>query len=386
MIADKKLLKHLFLAAQGLDGSWDLPSGKGGVAQTIESLGHVQIDTISVVHRAHHHILWTRCSDYTAGMLHELQARDRRVFESWHRGVACYLPMIDFRYHRKRFPKLAKKDYSEVARHVVKRIRKEGGLGSGDFKDHSGRKRGPWWDWKPAKQALERLFAAGHLMVTERRNFQRIYDLPQRVLPDGLDLSRPSASAYARFSIRSGIRDRGFAPCAQWSQSKNRYTRAALNDLVATGEMTRFVCDDVEYCAPTQLITTLPSNRSLSRLHILSPFDGLLRDRRRASWLFGFEYRLEAYTPRPKRRWGYFCLPILWGECLIGRMDAKADRKNRVLIVKKLMFEPGFEQFDEVLPPFMAKLNAFAVFNCCDKIVIEDCRPKKLLKEVRREV
>ena len=386
MITDKQALKDLSLAAQGLNGSWDLPPGKEGVAQTIERLGHVQIDTISVVQRAHHHILWARRSDYTKDMLHRLQAADRRVFEWWHRGVACYLPMSDFRFHREHFSKLAKKDYSGVARHVVKRIRKEGALGSGDFKDHSARKRGPWWDWKPAKQSLERLFGAGHLMVTERRNFQRIYDLPQRVLPDELDLSKPPASAYARFSIRRSVCDKGFATCAQWAQNKNRTIRAALNDLVDTGEMTRFVFDDVEYCAPTQLINALPSNQSLDPVHILSPFDGLLRDRRRLSWLFDFECKLEAYVPEPKRRWGYFCLPILWGDRFIGRLDPKADRRNRILIVKKLIFEPGFAQFDEVMPLFAAKLNDFAAFNGCEGIVIEDCQPEKLLKEVRREV
>jgi len=385
MEIDKGRLRHFALAAQGLDGSWDLPTGKEGVAQAIERLGHVQIDTISVVERAHHHILWTRCPDYTGGMLHELQACDRRVFEWWHRRVACYLPMADFRFHRQHFPKLAKKDYSKVARHVANRIRKEGALGSGDFRDHSGRKRGPWWDWKPAKRSLERLFDAGHLMVSERRNFQRIYDLAERVLPDGTDLSKPSARDYARFSIRRSVCDRGFVPWEQWGQSKSSSVRAALKDLVATGEFTRFTFQGAEYCAPASLVSASPSNRSEDPIHILSPFDGLLRERRRLSWLFDFECKLEAYFPESKRRWGYFCLPILWGNRFIGRLDPKADRKNRVLIVKKLMFEPGFEGFDETLPLFAAKLNAFAAFNGCEEIVIEDCHPKKLLREVRRE-
>ncbi len=372
--------------AQGLDGSRDLPPGKEGVAQTIERLGHVQIDTISVVERAHHHILWARCADYSKPMLGQLQAGDRRVFEWWYRGVACYLPMKDFRFHRKRFPKLAKKDYSDTSKHVVKRIRKEGALGSSDFKDHSNRKRGPWWDWKPAKQSLERLVAAGHLMVSERRSFQRIYDLPERVLPDGLDLTRPSAREHARFLIRRSICDQGFLPWGPLATNKNRSFRLTLKELVDTNEMTRFSVDGADYCAPTQLISASSSSRPLDQVHILSPFDGLLRDRRRLAWLFDFDCKLEAYFPAPKRRWGYFCLPILWGDQLIGRLDPKADRKNRVLIVKKLMFEPGFTRFDDVMPHFAMKLNAFAAFNGCEEIVIEDCRPKKMLKEAKRLV
>jgi len=259
-------------------------------------------------------------------------------------------------------------------------------LGSADFKDHSERKRGPWWDWKPAKRSLEHLFNAGHLMVSERRSFQRIYDLTERVLPDGVDLSRPSAVDYARFVIRRTICDRGFVPWEQLALNKNRSGRTALKDLVAAGELTRFVSEGTEYCAPTHLVNGLQCTPCEESIHILSPFDGLLRERWRLRSLFDFECKLEAYFPKAKRRWGYFCLPILWGRRFIGRMDPKADRKNRLLIVKKLMFEPGFEGFDEVLPLLAAKLGTFAAFNGCDATTIEDCFPKRLLPEVRREV
>ena len=384
MIADKETLRQLALLAQGLDGRETPASGKQAAAQMIEQLGHVQIDTISIVERAHHHILWTRCRNYAKQALHQLQAADRRIFESWYRGVACYLPIKDFRFHRERFPKLARKDYSDVERLVVKRIRKEGALGSSDFKDPTSRKRGPWWDWKPAKHALERLFGAGHLMVSERRNFQRIYDLTERVLPDDADLSKPSALESARFSVHRSICDRGFLPWGPLKENKNRSFRTALRNLVDTGELALLEADGAAYCAPSRLINACRPDRSPGEVHILSPFDGLLRDRRRLAWLFDFECKLEAYFPAPKRRWGYFCLPILWGNRFVGRLDPKADRKNRVLYLKKLMFEPGFRPVDQVMPPLAAKLRAFAAFNGCKETIIEDCRPKKCLKEARR--
>ena len=302
--------------------------------------------------------------------------------------------MTDFRFHRERFRKLAKKDYSETDKHVVKRIRKEGALASADFKDHSGRKRGPWWVWKPAKRSLERLFNAGHLMVSQRRSFQRVYDLPKRVLPDELDLSKPTQLECAKAAIHRSICDQGFAPAAEWTG--DRTATKALNEMVDAKDVVLVNYNDVKYITPSPLLDRLPitdvsgvalaktDDQSLPRVHILSPFDGLLRDRRRLRWLFDFECKLEAYTPEPKRRWGYFCLPILWGDRLVGRFDPKADRKADVLIVKKLMFEPGFKDYDEFLPLFAEKLKAFATFNGCDKIVVHECVPKSVLRTVKQ--
>jgi uncharacterized protein YcaQ len=186
--------QKLALHGQGLDGPWKLPAGKEGVAQTIERLGYVQIDTISVVERAHHHTLWSRRSDYGPGMLHELLAADRRVFEYW-THAASYLPMRDYRYYAGRMRSFASSDrarqfladHAKLVREVLRRIRAEGALASADFAAPDGRKRGPWWDWKPAKAALETLFSMGELMVSRRRNFQRVYDLTERVLPAGIE-------------------------------------------------------------------------------------------------------------------------------------------------------------------------------------------------------
>ena len=382
MDVDRTLLRRIAIEAQGLNGSWDLPAGKEGVAGVIERLGHVQIDTISVVERAHHHVLWTRCPDYTHAMLHDLQSEDRRIFEYWFRHVACFLPMREYRFYRRRFRRLLRKDYDATTRHVMRRIKREGGLGSADFQDPSGRKRGPWWDWKPAKRSLERLFDAGHVMVGERRGFQRIYDLPERVIPKDLDLSRPRAGEMTRFRIRSDIRDQGFEPCDKWKESAKN--RRAIRDMEKAGEVIRLRYKDTEIVALAEACRHAMERGASGSVHILSPFDGLLRARRRVEWLFGFQFRLEAYTPESKRRWGYFCLPLLWGDRLVGRFDPKADRASRTFIVKRLIFEEGFNGFDAFLPLFARKLRAFAAFNGCDTIELRECIPRNLRAAVRK--
>ena len=167
--------RKLALQGQGLHEPWLLPRGTGGVARAIERLGYVQIDTIAVIERAHHHTLWVRHHEYTPGMLHELQAIKRQVFEYW-AHAACYLPMSDYRYYIPRMQFVSERQtnwfYTDEGRsitdHVLGRIRDEGPLGAVNFKN-DGPKRGSWWDWKPAKQALEMLFDMGEQMVTERR-------------------------------------------------------------------------------------------------------------------------------------------------------------------------------------------------------------------------
>ena len=191
--------RKLALRAQGLKGRWPpLPGGAKGVEHVIKRLGYVQIDTIAVVQRAHHHTLWARFPNYSPVMLHELQTVKRRVFEYWIHA-ACYLPMSDYRYYMPRMHSVSKRQtnwfYTDEGRsitdHVLGRIRNEGPLGAADFKATGTRKRGSWWDWKPAKQALEMLFDMGKLMVTERRNFHRIYDLTERILPSETDTTPP---------------------------------------------------------------------------------------------------------------------------------------------------------------------------------------------------
>jgi len=391
--------RRLAMRAQGLDGTWKLPAGKEGAARAVERLGYVQIDTISVVERAHHHVLWSRCRGYAPGMLLDLQAKDRRVFEYWRRA-ASYLPMSDYRYYVPRMRGSAGSARhrgwlnanAKLAREVLARIRKEGPLASVDFEAPPGRKRGPWWDWKPAKRALEILFDSGRLMVTERRNFQRVYDLTERVLPPGTDTSAPSADELARFELQRALAAHGVATAgeARWSRGGGKAAAEALEDLIGSGEAVRLEIDGLgeSYYALAKDLAAAKKLRSRTRrLHILSPFDGLVMERGRLARLFdGFECKLECYFPAAKRRWGYFCLPILWGDRFIGRLDPKADRKAKALLVRKLMFEPGFKDHEEAMPALAAKLRDFAAFNGCERVVVEKTRPAKVRPWLRREL
>lgn len=407
--------RRLVLNSQFLDGQAQLPDGKEGVVQAVEKLGYVQIDTIAVIERAHHHTLWTRHTNYDPGMLHELQAKDRRIFEYWGHAMS-YVPMKDYRYYLPRMRNFLEsksnwaKDRLEKAQHimepVLERIREEGPLSSKDFEPPPGRKGGAWWDWKPAKLALELLFWQGKLMISERRKFQKVYDLTERVLPEDVDTRYPDDNELGRFFVRRALSAYGVAQeremqiFLQPEAARDSIFQAAgrevisksLRELVDAGEVSPLKIKEdgnSEYYALTETLEKAAHAQTApAQVFLLSPFDNLIIQRERTRRLFGFDYSLECYTPAPKRKYGYFVLPILWGDKLIGRLDPKAERKGKTLIIRNLMFEPEFNAFEEFLPSFTAKLKEFAQFNQCEKVVFEKISPagiktsiKRLLKE-----
>ena len=393
-----KLARRLALRAGQLDIDNELPPGKEGVLHTIEHLGYVQIDTISVIRRAHHHTLWVRCPDYKPDMLHQLQANERKVFEYWGHA-ASYLPMIDFRYYlpqMRRFHNPQNKwiqNQYEIAKPmmtlVLDRIRKEGALGSKDFKRPDNDTRESWWGWKPAKVALEMLFWQGELMITERRNFQRIYDLTERVLPEDVDTSHPDDSELGHFLVHRALTAYGVAKEREIQDHivpveypTKTLISNALIEMLASGDIVRIHIPEIEaddyYSLPETIETTEKLEKTPPYVHILSPFDNLVINRKRIKELFDFEYTLEAYTPPAKRVYGYFVLPILWKEKLVGRLDAKAERKNKTFIVRNLVLEPTFEDFDGFITCLVERLHQFAQFNGCDEVIIEQVSPARL--------
>jgi uncharacterized protein len=399
MMISRSMARQMALACQGLNGSWDVPAGKDGVAATIERLGYVQIDTISVVRRAHHHTVWARRPDYAPHMLHELQAHDRRVFEWWAPAMS-YVPMSDYRYYAARMGRDSVHAWKrawlleneDVVGQVLERVREEGPLGSSDFKAPEGYKRGTWWSWKPAKEALEVLFDMGTLMVTERRGFQRIFDLRERVLPAGVDTTTPTQEELARFAIRRALGSLGFAAVddVRWGRWRRVQAGAeVLQDLVDSGEVTSFAIEGAEeqtFCGLTRVIDEVSRYRGSRLTHILSPFDNLVTRRQWLSTFFDFEYKLEAYTPAAKRKYGYFSLPILWGERFAGRMDAKADRKAKTFIVRNLVFEPGFDSYDDLLPQLTTRLRLLATFAGCEGFAVEKTEPSTIRDPLDRRL
>jgi uncharacterized protein YcaQ len=393
----KENARRVALYSQGLDGRWNSSQGKEGAAQTIERLGYVQIDTISVVQRAHHHALWSRQPDYRPHMLHELLAQDRRVFEWW-THAASYIPTRDYRYYLQRMRRTAQRprarewrqQNAELIAHVMNRIRAEGPLGSADFEAPEGFKRGTWWSRKPAKQALEWLFNSGELMISERKHFQRIYDLRERVLPPGTDLTEPGADEMQRFIVHRSLGSLGLAPQNGIKWGRQAVAPETLQELVDTGQVTSLEIEGIEgetvYALSETLDEAMVQEARRTQLHILSPFDNLVIHRRWLESLFDFQYSLEAYTPAAKRQYGYFCLPILWGEQFVGRMDSKADRKARTFVVRRLILEPEWHDRDEMLPALAGKLNAFATFNGCESILVEETDPYPLKEALESEL
>lgn len=389
--------RELAVRSQLLDGVAKLPAGKRGVEQAIERLGYVQIDTISVIERAHDHTLWTRVPGYQQRELQELLAVDRKVFEYFAHG-ASYLPIQDYRFYLPRMrrnresPRPGTRDWVQANRKVIKhvsdRIRIEGPLASSDFEAPKGHKSSGWWNWKPAKGALEVLHARGELMIAERRNFQRVYDLTERVLPTAIDTSMPTAEEHGRFLVRRALAAHAIATPQEIS-SHIRWTRLAtvrkaLAQLQEAGEVVRIDSagwsDQPNYAWTASLKATGKSGPE-PRLELLSPFDNLVIDRDRIRRLFGFDYLLECYTPAAKRKFGYFVLPVLWGGRLVARLDPKADRRSALFQIRNLVVEEGFRPSLEFKQALAQRLIKLAEWNGCDRLEFQRTEPASLARQ-----
>jgi len=404
----QKTARRMVLHAQLLDGHTKIKKGKEGIVQTIEHLGYVQIDTISVIERAHHHTLWTRVPGYSQSQLHEAQATDRSIFEYWGHA-ASYLPMGDYRFYlpmmrsfidpQNAWYRSWGEKYGSYLEPVMKRIREEGAKAARDFENPGGRRKGPWWDWKPAKAALELLFWRGELMIRERNGFERVYDLTERVLPAGIDMRLPAPGELGRFIVQRALNALGAA-----SEKEIRdYIRigdkeiiaGAIREMLESAEIIRLTVkgqNDVVYALPKVLeaVSRLrarpsrPATTGPPRARLLNPFDNLVISRSRLKERFAFDYTLECYVPKEKRRHGYFVLPILFGENIVGRLDPKADRKTKTFFVRQLSIEPGFLDDDSLIPELSRALGELACFNGCVKIILEDVQPKKLIVPLKK--
>jgi len=393
--------RHIAVRAQQM-GSVAGLDGKEATADAVDRLGYVQIDTISVVARAHHHTLWARVPAYHPSFLDDLLRVDRRVFEYWAHAIA-YLPMSDFRFYIPRMKRHRtshqgwlsdwKKEHGPLLNHVLERIRAEGPLTSKDFTPPPGTRRGTWWDWKPSKRALEILFWQGHLMITERRNFQKVYDLTERVLPSETDTSEPSQAELGRFHVRRALHGMGIAREREIRDAFHVADRTTISQTLQAMCASREILE-IHVSGSEEAYFALPDALEADnapadeRAHILSPFDNLIIQRDRMRRLFGFDYTIECYVPKEKRRYGYFVLPILWEDRLIGRMDAKADRSSQTLAVKSLWFEPEFHAYDRALPALANAAARFSRFNGCTSIAVDRISPtghKRTLKSLLKK-
>ncbi|MBI3723888.1 YcaQ family DNA glycosylase [bacterium] len=311
-----------------------------------------------MVERAHHHILASRLDAYRPEQLERLH-EEGRVFEHFTHD-ASLIPARWFPHWRHRFERTftsewwrkRKEDAGAVVSRVLARIRDEGPLMSKDFEQE--RPRGSasgWWEWGPTKAALELLWRTGALAVARRVNFQKVYDLTERVLPVESSLPKPDADATADWACESALDRLGVATPAElaafWHAVKPPGARAWCEKAVREGRAVPALVVSADGSEPKHAFA-LPEWRERverapappGRVRLLSPFDPVLRDRKRAQRIFGFTYSFEAFVPRKKRKFGYYVLPILEGERLIGRLDPKLHRERGLLEVQSLWWEP----------------------------------------------
>ena len=382
--------RRLFLARHGLAKSPRARLTQTGLADIINGLGFVQLDSIQTVARAHHMILFARNQTYRSSQLDRLHAREAAVFENWTHDAAL-LPTAFYPYWMRVFERRRMRLHDRFRRYhgdafwakqqqVLAQIARNGPQMARDFDDEPDPASEKWgWNWHPSKAACEYLWRTGGLAVARREGFQKVYDLPERVIPDHGRL-RPVSDAELVEWACSGALDRlGFASvrelaafwdavtpteAAAWCRAQNvggRLTEVAIASAGYGGAKRHMAFMRPETLASLDDTASLPG-----AVRLLSPFDPVVRDRRRAKALFGFDYRIEIFVPAQRRRYGYYVFPLLEGDRFVGRLDAKCDRNADALITSGLWLEPRLKltagrlaRLEEAL----ARLAAFAGVN-----------------------
>ncbi|MEM7601746.1 MAG: crosslink repair DNA glycosylase YcaQ family protein [Verrucomicrobiota bacterium] len=355
----------------------------------IDHLGYIQIDTISVIQRAHDHTLWNRNPRYRLSHLEQL-IEDKKVFEYWSHAAA-YLPMSEFRYTLPRKNAIASGEQAHwyerdkrLEQFAIDRIAAEGPLMVRDFARVE--KKSGMWNTNPAKRVLENLFMQGDLMSRGRLKFQKIYDLTERVLPEGIDTTVPTSQEYCRHLIRRFLQANGLGRPSEIAYlrkgMKSKISRV-VQGMVSNGEILsiRVGCED--YFALPASLELLSNPLARSKLKILSPFDNLVIQRERIKALFNFDYVIECYLPAGKRRYGFFALPVLWNGKLVARMDVKAERKQNLLHINYLALEPQVKDHDSFLEALCKELVAFLRFNQCDHLQLHRTSPASVEKTLQ---
>lgn len=344
--------RRIAVAAQGLADT--RPSGQVDVRhlrRVFDRVAFVQIDSVNVLARAHELALFSRLGAHPSSLLEQLAYGRREVFEYWGHA-ASFVPVGLQPAMRDRMRRTAQRhaegelgdvplDYLDV---VEAEIAERGPLQASELSD-GGDRTGPWWGWSAGKTACEALFAQGRLAVACRRNFARVYDLPERVLPPGvLEAPTPGPDEADRELLLRGVRACGVGTAddiADYPRLALRRARSLLEQLADEGLVERVAVEG--WPEPTYLCPEARLPRRVNGRALLSPFDSLVWYRPRAERLFGFHYRIEIYVPAPQRVHGYYVLPFLLGDRLVGRVDLKADRAvaGGRLLVRAAWIEPG---------------------------------------------
>ena len=378
--------RRLFLDRHGLCRP---PPGED-LAGLIERLGFVQIDSIATVERAHHMILASRRRSYRPRQLDHLLERRRALFEHWTHD-ASVIPISFYPYWRLRFRRDAgmlrarwrnwrRAGFEERFDDVLERIREGGPVMAREFGGNRQRSEAGWWDWHPSKTALEFLWRTGELAITRREGFQKVFDLAERVIPDANRGMAPSEEETLEWACAGALDRLGFASSGEiaafWDTASPAEARAWCAEQGADGLVevevegaqpgrSRRLHARPDICEQAGLASEPPGG-----VRVLSPFDPLLRDRKRAEWLFGFRYRIEIFVPQEKREFGYYVFPLLEGDRLVGRTDMR--RRNGQLVVRALWPERGVRLGKGRMERIERELDRIARFSGCDSTVFEN--------------
>jgi uncharacterized protein len=338
--------RRIWLHAQKLDTLAPFGSGPGATPAAIRHLGYVQIDTIHVIERCHHHILFTRIPEYRREHLHRAQSIDKTVFEYWTHALA-YIPIEDMRYYvraMRRYWRLREVWFTNVkdneVRKVLTRIRKSGALTIRDIdddvlveKDHA------WASRKPSKRALQLAFYKGLVTVSERAGMLKTYELMGRHFGWQRLPTAASTAQTTDYLVDRALRVQGVVSAESICYLKAARKPEVLRVIERRVRRKELVPVDLQgagkwqhWARPETLEQPLEGSELV---HILSPFDPLINQRKRSKLILGYEHRFEAYVPKPKRVFGYFACPVLVGDEIVAAIDLKTDREQRKLLIQQ---------------------------------------------------
>ena len=389
--------RKVMIAATGLDRMPGRPVKKTDVLDCIRRMQLLQIDTIHVIARSPYLVLWSRLGDYATNWLDELLA-EGALFEYWSHAM-CFIPIEDYplyvrrmmdAIHQRGWPAKWAVQFKEEHPELIERIRghilENGPVRSAEFenKNHSA---GGWWNWKEEKDALESMLFTGEVMISQRKNFQRVYDLRERVLPGWDQLVIPSTEELHRELALRSVYALGLAKpnwAADYFREAKKFMPKMLKALAAEGALIEVEVEGVKgpvYTHPERqslIDAVLRGEQQPANTTLLSPFDPLVWDRDRARELFNFDYTIECYTPPAKRIYGYLNLPILHDGKLVGRLDPKAHRSDKIFEVKSLHLEPGVKMDDYFISSLADALRRLAEWHHTPEVVIRQSNPPEL--------
>lgn len=345
----KTQARQILLKAAGLSQPHPVKNISKDLLQIIHQIGYLQIDTISVIERAHHHILWSRWPGYQLKHLHQLQAEDKSIFEYWTHALA-YVPTKDYKYFVPQMKNFSKspgpwmnKVTPESRKELLKRIQKQGPLSISDVKDDVlVEKDHDWASKKPSKRVMQYLFHSGELTISRREGMRKYYELTQRHFQWKEPPKACTSEQQLEYWIERSLRSQGLISVDSVGYLKSMPVKKEIfNEIHSFAKKDLLIPVEVEGLKANSLWIKNDSfleskkNDVGDLIHILSPFDPLVIQRKRLHYFFDYQHLFEAYIPIPKRKYGYFGLPVFSGDQVVSVIDFKTDRVNKKLLVQK---------------------------------------------------